>query len=109
MDGISFCSKIDDVYEKIVHWKHNLFEVPNGRAEEDFVNELSCLLEGYNDSTTLECIALKAAMVLSSLLLQRPDPKSKPKDHTRCLNKRLRKWLEGDVDSLMHECLSIQN
>ena len=109
MDGISFCSKIDDVYEKIVHCKHNLFEVPNGRAEEDFVNELSCLLEGYNDSTTLECIALKAAMVLSSLLLQRPDPKSKPKDHTRCLNKRLRKWLEGDVDSLMHECLSIQN
>ena len=68
MDGISFCSKIDDVYEKIVHWKRNLFEVPNGRAGEDFVNKLSRLLEGYNDATTLECIALKAAMVTTKAL-----------------------------------------
>ena len=57
----------------------------------------------------MECIALKAAMALPSLLLQRPHPRSRTEDHARCLNGRLSKWLKGDIDGLMHECESIQN
>ena len=72
IDGRSFCSRIDEVYEKIVHWRRNLFQVPRGKAGEDFVTELARLLDGYSAATAMECIALKAAMVLPSLLLQRP-------------------------------------
>ncbi len=32
LDGSKFCSSIDRVYEKAIHWKGNLFEVPRGGA-----------------------------------------------------------------------------
>ena len=46
-------------YEKVVHWKHNLFEVPRRKAAEWFVSELSHALESYSDAVELEYIALK--------------------------------------------------
>ena len=46
-------------------------------------------------------------MILPVLILQWPHPRSKPKDHTRCLGNRMAKWLRGDINSLLHECLSI--
>ena len=45
IDGRSFCSRIDKVYEKTVHWRRNLFEVPRGKVGEDFVTELARLLD----------------------------------------------------------------
>ena len=109
IDGIDFSFKVDKAYEEAVHWKRNLFEIPRSKAGTEFVRELSRLLDAYSDSTALEGIALKASMILPALLLQRPHPRSKPKDHNRCLGDRLAKWLRGDIDSLLHECLSIQN
>lgn len=87
IDGHSCCSRIDEVYEKIVHWRRNLFEVPRGKVGEDFVTEHARLLEGYSVATAMECIALRAAMVLPSSLLQRPHPRSRTKDHAQCLRK----------------------
>ena len=48
-------------------------------------------------------------MVLPALLLQRPHPKSGIKVHTRCLEDRLERWKKGDIESLHHECISIQS
>ena len=48
-------------------------------------------------------------MVLPSLMLQRPHPKSKCKDLIARLKDRLAKWKEGDIDSLLHECRTIQS
>ena len=109
IDGVVFSSKVDRAYEEAVHWKRNLFEVPRGKVGTEFVRELSRLLDAYSDASALESIALKASMILPVLLLQRPHPKSKPKDHTRCLGDRMAKWIEGDIDSLVHECISIQS
>ena len=47
-----------------------------------------------------ECIALTAAMVSPPLLLQKPTPKSKAREHSVCLECRLQIWKVGDVDSL---------
>ncbi len=41
-------------------------------------------------------------------MLQRPGPKSKPKDNSRYLLKRLEQWQIGDLDSLMKEGREIQ-
>lgn len=37
-----------------------------------------------------------------------PHPRSSAKDHTRCLEDRLSRWLEGNINSLLHEYRSIQ-
>ena len=70
---------MDKAYEELVSWKRNQFEVPRGKAGTDFVSELSRLIEAYNDATALESIAMKAVMVMPSLLLQRPCTRSKTK------------------------------
>ena len=84
IDGAAFSVKVDKAYEEVVHRKCNLFEIPRGQVGTEFAHELSCLLDAYSDATALEGIALKASMILPLLLLQRPHPRSKPKDHTRC-------------------------
>ena len=45
----------------------------------------------------MESIALKATIVLPILLLQKPHRRSKTKDHTACLERRLRAWKEGNL------------
>ena len=61
-----------------------------------------------SDATAMESVALKAAMVLPALVLQRPHPRSSAKDHTRCLEDGLSRWLKGSINSLLHKCRSIQ-
>ena len=47
-------------------------------------------------------------MVMPSLLLQRPTIKTKAKDHARCLERRMNKWIEGDFNALVIEGRTIQ-
>ena len=71
---------IDRAYSEIVHWRRNLFKIPSGKAGTVFVNELTHLLSAYADATTMENIAMKAAMTMPALLLQRPHPRSRSAD-----------------------------
>ena len=52
---------------------------------------------------------MKAMMVMPALLLQRPHPRSKVKNHIRVLEDRLMKWTKGDLESLLHECQTVQS
>lgn len=108
-DGETLSSRLKKAYEEVVSWKRNLFEVPRGKAGTDFVSEVTRLIEAYNDATALESIALKAVMVMPSLLLQRPHARSSTKDNIRCLEERLSKWKKGDLDSLVHEGRTVQS
>ena len=56
----------------------------------------------------MEFIALKVAIVLLALCLQKPGPKSKSKDHQDCLAKRLVLWKKGEVDTILREGRMIQ-
>ena len=64
---------------------------------------MSRLLCAYADGSILETIALKYAMIPPFLLLQKPHKTSKPKDHIRCLECRMKLWEAGDMDALLHE------
>ena len=44
----------------------------------------------------------------AALLLQKPSFKSKAKDHTLCLTRRMDLWKKGDFDTLLRECRAIQ-
>ena len=107
-DGESFTEAINRANEETVKWKSNLFEVPRGKAGTSFVRELSCLTDAYSDATAMEGIALKTAMVLPALVLQKPSPKSKSKECSLRLEERLTRWAEGDVESLLHKGQTFQ-
>ena len=56
----------------------------------------------------MQPIALKAAIILLALGLQKPTQKSKTKDHKECLAKRLVLWKEGETSKLLREGRIIQ-
>ena len=109
VDGETFACSINRSYEVIVHWRRNLFKVPSGKAGKAFVRELTRMFRAYADGSALESVAMKAAMVMPALLLQKPHPRSKAKDHTLHLERRLRQWSEGDLEGLMKEGNTIQH
>ena len=107
-DSANFINSLNDVYDEIVHWKPNLFKVPYGKAGKSFVFELARLYKAFASRSALECIALKAAVVLPILVLQKPSSKSKAKEHSTCLVRRLSTWQDGDLSDLLWEGRTIQ-
>ena len=74
-----------------------------------FVSELSRLFRSHAEGSALEPIALKAATVMSVLLLQKPAPKAKSKELFSCLERCLNSWTERDINSLILEGRQLQN
>ena len=94
---------------KWLSWKKNIFSVPYGSAGKPFVSELSKHYRAYAEGSALECIAIKAVTVMLLLLLQKPCPNSKPRDHRVCLERRLKTWSEDDLNDLVLEGRTLQN
>ena len=109
LDGSEVVEIINEAYTEIVHWRRNVFAVPSGEAGKKFVTELARLFQAFADRSALEQIAIKAAMIMPALLLQKPHPKSKTKDHVACLTRRLAAWTEGRFEDLLGESRAIQN
>ena len=91
------------IFRMTVRWKQNLFMVPSGKVGEAFVAELSRLYRLYGESTSLEPVALTAAMTIPALLLQKPHGKSRVKEHVRALDRRLELWKNGHLNNLLAE------
>ena len=109
MNGIDFTQAISAAYEEVVHWHHNLFPPPLGRTGKLFTSELARLYRAYGEGSALEPIALKAAMTMPALLLQKPRTNSKLREHTDCLQRRLIAWMKGDINNLIIEGRTIQH
>ena len=103
-----FIKSVKAAYSEVVHWRRNVFSVPSGKAGKAFVSEMAWLFRSYAEGSALESIAITAAMILPPLLLQKPTPKSKARDHVRCLERRLQCWRDGDIESLLSEGKTIQ-
>jgi hypothetical protein len=54
-----------------------------------------------SESMEMKDVALKAVMVMPALLLQKPSFKSKCKQHSECLQRRLNLWKLGDFNGLL--------
>ena len=108
-DGEYLTQKVDLCYKEVVHWRRNLFKIPSGKAGTSFVREVSRMLRAYAESSALEGVAMKAAMILPALLLQKPHTRSKTKEHVKHLERRLSLWKEGNLDSLLEEGQTIQS
>ena len=99
---------IDDASMQVFHRRPNLFTVPSGACGKQFVAELARLFDAFSAESDLEAIALKAAMTLPSLMLQKPHAKSKTRDHISCLRRRLISWGKGDTEDLLKEGKALQ-
>jgi hypothetical protein len=106
--GEDVCKDINEAYETIAHWRRNVFHLPGSSAGKKFVQEVARLNWAFASRSPLESIAQKAEMVMTPLLLQRSHRKSKPKEDLACLKRRLILWQNGDINSLLKECTTIQ-
>ena len=73
-----------------------------------FVLELARLFQAAGEGSSLESNALKAAFTLCLLVLQKPSHNSKNKDHISCLERRMNKWNNSDLNDLVLEGRTIQ-
>ena len=64
---------------------------------------------GWTYKLHLETIALKALMIMPSLLLQKPSLNLKSKENSETLKPRLSLWKNGQLDQLMIEGKTIQD
>ena len=101
--------KVDEIYAEMVKFRRNLFKLPSGKAGKDFVSELAYWLRQFNQRSKLNKIAIKFLMILPTLLLQKPSPKSKAKQHLISLQRRLELWKTGQLDDLIREARHIQS
>ena len=109
LQGKVLFDTINDTYKEVIRWRRNLFKVPTGKAGQEFVAELTNCLKHFSTGTSLQPIALKMAMIIFPLLLQKPSRKSKSKDHTNYLSKRLELWKAGNLLAIVHEGKEIRN
>ena len=107
-DADSLTEAVMSAYKEVLHWQKNLFPVPHGNIGRSFVNELSRLYKAYAAASSLEGVALAAACIMPTLLLQNPSPRSKTRDHITYLERRLNSWEKGDILALVEEGRSIQ-
>ena len=74
----------------------------------EFIEKMTEHLKDWNNGSKMQPIALKAAIVLLAVGLQKPSQKSKAKDHQECLAKTLVLWKEGETEKLLRQGRVIQ-
>ena len=108
-DSKSFSKSLQSAYAEVVHWRPNLFKLPQGKAGKLLVSELARLYLAFATGSVLESVALKAVIVLPLLLLQKPARNSKAKEHVACIERRLPLWCDGQLDTLVAEGKALQD
>ena len=107
-EGKAYYDAVTNAYNEVIHWRRNVFLVPSGTTGKAFVSELARLMQSYADGSSLESIAMKASAIAQILLLQKPNRKSKSKEHVTHLQRRLNLWHKADIQSLLDEGRCIQ-
>ena len=101
-------SEIDIIYNTIVFWRRNIFNLPSGSAGKQFINESTRLMNAWSTNSSLRPIALKLLMIMPAVLLQKTSATSKGKDHTFALKRRMQLWQAGNMSELFFEASTIQ-
>ena len=102
-------SFINKTYDQVLLFRKNLFKIPSGKSGKLFINELCLWLHQFNTSSNLNSIAMKTFFILPAILLQKPSAKSKAKEHSVALIRRLDMWKNSEFDELLNEVQYIQH
>ena len=104
-----FEENVSSIYEKVVCWKMNIFLLPTGKGGRCFRDETTTLIGAWVRGSPLKNMELKAAIIMTCLLLQKPSKDSKSKEHTKVLERRLQLWTDGRLAELLKVGETIQN
>ena len=107
-DGNYFSRLIESFYDEGVFWRKNVFKIPSGKAGKAFIKLQTEWLSKLNTDTNFKGIALKVFMILPIILLQKPSARSKAKDHSEALLRRIDWFQSGDIERLIAEGREIQ-
>ena len=88
-DSDVMMNKFDDVYNRVVHWRKSLFLLLSGSTGNRFIEEMTRLINSWTFRSEQDTIAVKALIVLPTLLLQKTSCTSKSKDNVETLIRRL--------------------
>ena len=100
-------NKFDDMYNTVVHWRKSLFLLPSGSTGKRFIEEMTRLINSWTFRSEQDT-AMKALMVLPTLLLQKTSFTSKFKDNVETLKRRLNQRKDGQIEKLLVEGKTIQ-
>ena len=53
IDGTTFIERVEQIYEKVVYWKKNLFLLPTGKSGKLYIDESVKLLNSWVEGTAL--------------------------------------------------------
>ena len=109
LEGEDFAHALSAAYAEVVHRRRNSFCDPSGSAGKAFVLKVSLLIRAFCEESALETVAMKAIMVLSHVVLQKPHPSSTAKEHHASPECRLAAWKQGDIDGVIREGRTIQH
>ena len=93
----------------MVCWRRNLFNVPLGSAGGEFVDEITRLIQGFTNATSLRPVSWKAVVVACHVLLQRPHGSKLMANYSDHLRRRLTMWKSGHMDDLLSEGQCLQD
>ena len=108
-EGPTFTGLTDKAYDEAVHWRKNIFKLSSGNARKAFIKLQTEWLRKYNNNLVFKGIALKVYMLLPMILLQKPSPASKSKQHTEAPKRRTDSMQKGDLESILEEYRQTQH
>ena len=108
VDGLPVTTEIERIYEEIVFWRKNIFELTKGRVGKLFVNETARLFESLTEGNPMERFALKAMAVMPHLILQKSSRKMKAPEIRAAVEKRMDMWKKGQMEELFDIAQTIQ-
>src|SRR4051812_24832373 len=100
---------VNQAFETIAKWRKNVFRLPSGSTGKHFTQAKAQMYAEYGERSPMECIALKAAAIMTPLLLQQPAAKPAYRDNVKHLARRLEQWKAGNIRELLKEGCTIQN
>ena len=101
-------TQCEGIYGVIVKWRRNIFLLPSGAAGKAFIEEMTKVANNFTAGSAMESVAMTLLMIMPSLLLQKPSKRSKAKEHTEVLKRRLVLWQAGKLEELLREGQEIQ-
>ena len=104
-----FKRQVQDIYEKIVYWRKNTFELPKGKTGREFILEITDWIKKWNNKSEFRDISFKVVFVMHALLLQQSNRKNKAKKNKEILSRRLMLWKESKLTDLFNEAQVIQS
>ena len=99
---------LKEVYNEIITWRRNLFMIPLDRSGKELVPEFAEMIGQFANGAPNGVSTWAAITVASHLLLQKPSPQSKAKDHVEHLTRRLGLWRENRLSELLDEGRCVQ-